>query len=160
MASFKTALLVAATALYAEAQQVPVMGYNSYNQLSCSPNETIITTAINALSDRGFTALGYKYFQIDCGWASRDTARNTTTGALKIDTTAFPNGLKPLSDLARSKGMKWTMYSDAGVRMCDPQVPSPVLGSLGSERADAELFASLNTEYVKCKFASYPNRRE
>jgi hypothetical protein len=70
---------------------------------------------------------------------------------LKVDLKAFPNGLKPLSDLARSKGMKWTMYSDAGVRMCDPEVPSPVLGSLGHEKADAEFFKTLNTEYVKCK---------
>lgn len=47
--------------------------------------------------------------------------------------------------------MKWTMYSDAGVRMCDTQVLSPVLGSLGHEAQDAEFFKSLNTEYVKCK---------
>jgi len=44
--------------------------------------------------------------------------------------------------------MKWTMYSDAGVRMCDPQAPSPVLGSLGHEAADADFFKTLNTEYV------------
>jgi alpha-galactosidase len=131
-------------------QSTPVLGWNSYNPLSCSPNHDKITTQINALTDRGFVSAGYKYFQIDCGWASRDGQRNATSGALKIDANAFPNGLKPLSDLARSKGMKWTMYSDAGVRMCDPQVPSPVLGSLGHEAADADLFKSLNTEYVKC----------
>ncbi|KAF2852496.1 carbohydrate-binding module family 35 protein [Plenodomus tracheiphilus IPT5] len=130
-------------------QSTPVMGWNSYNQMSCSPTNAKITTQINALADREFVAAGYKYFQIDCGWSSRDTKRNATSGALKVDTNAFPNGLKPLSDLARSKGMKWTMYSDAGVRMCDPQVPSPVLGSLGHEAADAALFKSLNTEYVK-----------
>ncbi|KAH7083588.1 alpha-galactosidase 5 precursor [Paraphoma chrysanthemicola] len=125
------------------------MGWNSYNQLSCSPNNAKITTQINSLASREFVSAGYKYFQIDCGWASRDGQRNATTGALKVDSSAFPNGLKPLSDLARSKGMKWTMYSDAGVRMCDPQVPSPVLGSLGHEAADADFFKSLNTEYVK-----------
>ncbi|KAF2628338.1 carbohydrate-binding module family 35 protein [Macroventuria anomochaeta] len=130
-------------------QSTPVLGWNSYNQVSCSPTQDGITKTINALADRGFVAAGYNYFQIDCGWASRDGQRNTSTGALNIDTNAFPNGLKPLSDLARSKGMKWTMYSDAGVRMCDPQVPSPVLGSLGHESVDAEFFKSLNTEYVK-----------
>lgn len=127
------------------------MGWNSYNQMSCNPNEAKITTVINALADRGFVAAGYKFFQIDCGWASRDTQRNTTSGALKIDLKAFPNGLKPLSDLARSRGMKWTMYSDAGYRMCDPEIPSPVLGSLGHEAEDAAFFKSLNTEYVKCE---------
>ncbi|RYO65211.1 hypothetical protein AA0113_g5320 [Alternaria arborescens] len=130
-------------------QQTPVMGWNSYNQMSCSPNTQKITTTINSLASRGFVDAGYKFFQIDCGWASRDGQRNTTSGALKVDLKAFPGGLKPLSDLARSKGMKWTMYSDAGVRMCDPQAPSPVLGSLGHEAADADFFKTLNTEYVK-----------
>ncbi|CAA9964044.1 Alpha-galactosidase [Pyrenophora teres f. maculata] len=130
-------------------QQTPVMGWNSYNQMSCSPNTQKITTTINSLSSRGFVDAGYKFFQIDCGWASRDGQRNSSNGALKVDLNAFPGGLKPLSDLARSKGMKWTMYSDAGVRMCDPQSPSPVLGSLGHEAADADFFKTLNTEYVK-----------
>ncbi|TRX88550.1 hypothetical protein FHL15_010589 [Xylaria flabelliformis] len=130
-------------------QSTPVMGWNSYNQMACSPNEAKITEAINSLANRGFVDAGYKFFQVDCGWASRDGQRNATTGALKIDSNSFPNGLLPLSQLARSKGMKWAMYSDAGVRMCDTQVPSPVAGSLGNEAADADLFKSLSTEYVK-----------
>ncbi|KAF4341751.1 alpha-n-acetylgalactosaminidase precursor [Fusarium beomiforme] len=130
-------------------QSTPVMGWNSYNQFSCSPNNKSIAETIEALSERGFVDAGYHFFQIDCGWASRDTERDPTTGALKVDSNAFPDGLKPLSDLARSKGMKWTMYSDAGVRMCDPQYPSPVLGSLDHEAVDAAFFKSLNTEYLK-----------
>ncbi|KAI1277379.1 alfa-D-galactopyranosidase/beta-L arabinopyranosidase [Xylaria sp. FL0933] len=130
-------------------QSTPVMGWNSYNQMACSPNDSLITKAINSLTERGFVNAGYKFFQVDCGWASRDGQRNATSGALKIDLDRFPNGLLPLSNLARSKGMKWAMYSDAGTRMCDTQVPSPVLGSLGKEAADANLFKSLNAEYVK-----------
>ncbi|KAJ8117315.1 hypothetical protein ONZ43_g4236 [Nemania bipapillata] len=125
------------------------MGWNSYNQVACSPSEASITEAINSLASRGFVAAGYKFFQVDCGWASRDGLRNATSGALKIDLDRFPNGLLPLSNLARSKGMKWAMYSDAGVRMCDTQTPSPVAGSLGYEAVDADLFKSLNAEYVK-----------
>ncbi|KAF9875165.1 hypothetical protein CkaCkLH20_07431 [Colletotrichum karsti] len=130
-------------------QSTPVMGWNSYNQVACSPTHDGITAAINAMASRGFVDAGYNYFQVDCGWASRDGQRNATSGALKINTNAFPQGLKPLSDLARSKGMKWTMYSDAGVRTCDTTVPSPVLGSLGHEAVDADFFKTLNTEYVK-----------
>ncbi|KAI1427663.1 alfa-D-galactopyranosidase/beta-L arabinopyranosidase [Xylaria sp. FL1777] len=130
-------------------QSTPVMGWNSYNQMACSPNDAMITEAINSLTDRGFVDAGYKFFQVDCGWASRDGQRNATTGALKIDSDRFPNGLLPLSNLARSKGMKWAMYSDAGTRMCDTQVPSPVAGSLGNEAADAILFKGLNAEYIK-----------
>ncbi|KAI1287519.1 alfa-D-galactopyranosidase/beta-L arabinopyranosidase [Xylaria venustula] len=139
----------AGMAMTQQFQSTPVMGWNSYNQMACSPNETLITEAINALEERGFVDAGYKFFQVDCGWASRDGQRNATTGALKIDSDRFPNGLLPLSNLARSKGMKWAMYSDAGTRMCDTEAPSPVLGSLGSETADANLFKSLNAEYIK-----------
>jgi alpha-galactosidase len=141
----------AALAVAQSFQSTPLLGWNSYNHVACSPTNDGITKAINALVDRGFVAAGYNYFQVDCGWASRDGQRNATTGALAINTDAFPNGLKPLSDLARSKGMKWTMYSDAGVRMCDTEAPSPVLGTLGHEAVDAEFFKSLNTEYVKCE---------
>ncbi|KAF5572803.1 alpha-n-acetylgalactosaminidase precursor [Fusarium pseudocircinatum] len=118
MKSLPSILAVAAIPSLASGQSfqsTPVMGWNSYNQVSCSPNNKTIATAIEALSSRGFVDAGYKFFQIDCGWASRDAKRDSTTGALKIDSSAFPDGLKPLSDLARSKGMKWTMYSDAGV---------------------------------------------
>lgn len=131
--------------------QTPIMGYNSYNQYSCSPNESSMRAVMDALSSGSFQAAGYHYFQIDCGWSARNGMRNATTGALAVDTTAFPSGLKSLADYARSKGFRWSMYSDAGVRMCDPQVPSPVLGSLGYESVDANFFASLGTEYLKCR---------
>ncbi|KAI8201598.1 putative alpha-galactosidase D [Colletotrichum sp. SAR 10_65] len=143
------ALLGAPLAASQSFQSTPVMGWNSYNQVSCSPNHDKIEAAINSLASRGFVDAGYKFFQIDCGWASRDGQRNDTSGALKINLDAFPQGLQPLSDLARSKGMKWTMYSDAGEKMCDPEVPSPVAGSLGHEAVDADFFKSLGTEYVK-----------
>ncbi|KAI9659819.1 MAG: hypothetical protein M1821_001170 [Bathelium mastoideum] len=152
MDSIKKILYIVQVVHFATVQafgNTPVMGYNSYNQLACSPNESQITDAINAMASRGFLAAGYEYFQVDCGWASRDDTRNATTGALKINTNWFPNGLQPLSNLARSKGFKWSMYSDAGVRMCDTTSPSPVAGSLGDETVDAEFFASLNTEYLK-----------
>ncbi|KAI1360451.1 glycoside hydrolase superfamily [Xylaria arbuscula] len=151
IAHYSSLTLVSGASLVAaqQFQSTPVLGWNSYNQLACSPDELSITEAINSLANRGFVNAGYTFFQLDCGWASRDGQRNATSGALKIDLDSFPNGLLPLSDLARSKGMKWSMYSDAGYRMCDTQAPSPVLGSLGNEAVDADLFKSLNAEYVK-----------
>ncbi|KAL9086676.1 MAG: hypothetical protein Q9165_006995 [Trypethelium subeluteriae] len=101
------------------------------------------------MASRGFLAAGYKYIQVDCGWGARDDSRNASTGAINVDTAAFPNGLQPISQLARSKGFIWSMYSDAGVRMCDAVSPSPVAGSLGHEAADAAFFASLDTQYLK-----------
>ena len=127
------------------------MGYNTYNDVACSPNATHLTTTINAFVSQGFPDAGYTYFQLDCGWASRDGLRNATTGALAYNAEWFPDGIQPLSDLARSKGLKWSMYSDAGVKMCDTTAPSPVAGSLGFEMVDAMQFAEWGTEYLKCK---------
>lgn len=84
-----------------------------------------------------------------CLAQGRDGSRNADTGAINFDTRAFPNGIRGLSDYATSKGMKWGMYSDAGLRACDPQVPSPIAGSLGHEEADAKQFAEWNTYTVK-----------
>lgn len=162
MALIRPIVLALAWTFYVAAQgfgKTPVMGYNSYNQLACSPNESTMTAAINAMVDRGFLAAGYNYFTVDCGWSARDGQRNASTGALRVDPNRFPNGLKPLSNLARSRGLKWTMYSDAGVRMCDTTAPSPVLGSLGHEAVDAEFFKSMNTEYLKCESQCQYQRR-
>jgi alpha-galactosidase len=143
-------LLAVALANEATAQILkPVMGYNSYNHVACTPTDASMTAVINSLSSKGLVTAGYKYFQIDCGWAATDKSRNSTNGAIKVNTSRFPNGLQPLANLARSKGMQWTMYSDAGYRMCDS---FPVAGSLGHEAADAAFFASLGTVYIKCEF--------
>lgn len=126
--------------------RTPILGYNSYNDVACSPNETQITATINALSSKGLTALGFNYFQIDCGWQGYQRLSN---GSITYDKTPFPNGIKPLSDLARSKGMKWSMYTCQGVYSCDTSYNPHRPGSLGYEKQDAAMFAAWNTEYVK-----------
>ncbi|KAL9074628.1 MAG: hypothetical protein Q9157_004327 [Trypethelium eluteriae] len=59
------------------------------------------------MASRGFLAAGYKYIQLDCGWGARDDSRNASTGAINVDTGAFPSGLQSLSQTARSKGFIW-----------------------------------------------------
>ncbi|CDR98606.1 hypothetical protein [Sporisorium scitamineum] len=66
-----------------------------------------------------------------------------------VNTAAFPSGIKSLSSYATSKGLDFGLYSDAGYRACDPQVPSPVLGSLGHEAQDVALLKSFNVSYLK-----------
>ncbi|SPO37056.1 related to Alpha-N-acetylgalactosaminidase precursor [Pseudozyma flocculosa] len=139
----------------------PIMGYNTYNDVACSPNATYVSSTIDALVSRGFRDAGYTFFQIDCGWQGT-TRTNNPYGAIDYDTNNFPQGLKPISDKARSKGLTFSLYSDAGVRACDTIVPSPRLGSYGHEEADAKLFASWNVEYVKYDYcyADGPNENQ
>ncbi len=149
----RLAIAASAVALFAgahAAQQTPLMGFSTYNYLACSPNDAEVTKAINGLADGGYVDAGYVYFTLDCGWASPDTLRDDE-GRLQVDSTVFPNGLMPLAELARSRGLRWSMYSDAGARMCDTIVPSPRLGSLGYEAIDADFFKSFGAEYLKCK---------
>lgn len=97
------------------ADGLPILGYNSYNDVAYSPNETWMEASMNALASRKLVDLGYKYFQFDCGWQGFERLPN---GSLTYDAEAFPNGIYPLSQLARSLGMVWSMYTDQGVSEC------------------------------------------
>jgi len=126
------------------------MGYNSYNDVACSPNDTWMDASIRAMSSKGLVDLGYDHFQIDCGWQGFDRLPN---GSITYDASVFPNGIQPLSNLARGLGMKWSMYTNQGVYACDTrQLPEQLRpGSLGHEEEDAAMFAAWNTEYMKVR---------
>ncbi|KAJ9474869.1 Alpha-galactosidase [Pseudozyma hubeiensis] len=127
---------------------VPGMGFNTYNQVSCSPTEAKSHTTMDLMASQGYLAAGYNFFQVDCGWVSRTSSRDSS-GNLMTNTDAFPSGMKSLGQYAASKGLDFGLYSDAGYRACDPQTPSPVLGSLGHETQDAQLLKSFNVSYLK-----------
>jgi alpha-galactosidase len=147
-------LVPVALALFAATagEAKPLLGYNSYNDIACSPNATYLSSTIDALVSKGFLAVGYKIFQIDCGWQSTDLQRDAN-GALKHDPSRFPSGLAPISQKAISAGFQFGLYSDAGLRSCDTTVPSQRLGSLGLETQDAQLFKNLSVSYLKCMSA-------
>nr|POE48862.1 putative alpha-galactosidase d [Quercus suber] len=140
ISSVLTLLLSGCLALDNGFGRTPVMGFNTYNDVGCSPNETYVTSTINGLASKGFAALGYKYFQIDCGWQGYDRQSN---GSITYDASVFPNGILPLSRLAISKGFQWSMYTDQGEYSCDTKTPLRP-GSLGYETQDAAQLAANN----------------
>lgn len=83
--------------------------------------------------------------QIDCGWQAYDRLPN---GSITYDTSRFPDGILPVSDLAKSKGFIFSMYTDQGRYSCDTGTPGRA-GSLGYESEDAERFAYWGAEYMK-----------
>nr|POE92400.1 putative alpha-galactosidase d [Quercus suber] len=125
--------------------RTPIMGFNTYNDVGCSPNESYVTSTIDGLASKGFQALGYKYFQIDCGWQGYDRQSN---GSITYDASVFPHGIAPLSKLAISKGFQWSMYTDQGKFACDTKTPLRP-GSLGYEAQDAAQLAGWNVAYMK-----------
>ncbi|EME88829.1 glycoside hydrolase family 27 carbohydrate-binding module family 35 protein [Pseudocercospora fijiensis CIRAD86] len=121
------------------------MGFNTYNDVACTLNQSYVQNTINAFSSKGFGDLGYKYFQIDCGWQGRQRQSN---GSITYDASVFPDGITPLSKLAISKGFQWSMYTDQGIYACDTAKELRP-GSLNYEKQDALMFAAWNTAYVK-----------
>ena len=43
---------------------VQVMGFNTYNDVGCSPNQTYMQNTMRSFASKGFGDLGYKYFQM------------------------------------------------------------------------------------------------
>lgn len=123
----------------------PILGYNSYNDVACSPNATWMSATIRALSAKGLVDLGYTTFQPDCGWQGYE---RTADGSITYDASRFPEGMQPVADEARAYGMRFGLYTDQGVFSCDTE-PGARIGSLGYEEVDAEYFKSLGVEYMK-----------
>lgn len=69
-------LLALAPRANAAFQKTPTLGFNTYNAVSCSPNDTWVRSTIDGLSSQGFVSAGYDIFQIDCGWQVSNDARS------------------------------------------------------------------------------------
>ena len=75
---------------------------------------------------------GYHYIILDDCWSDGRTAN----GTLKPNATAFPSGMKAISDQIHGLGLGFGMYSSAGTFTCAQYV-----ASLGYEKQDAQTFA-------------------
>jgi alpha-galactosidase len=83
---------------------------------------------------------GYEYVIIDDCWqVSRDAQGNIVP-----DPKNFPSGIKALADYIHSKGLKFGIYSDAGIKTCGGRP-----GSRGYEYQDARQYAAWGVDYLK-----------
>ncbi|KAJ7617461.1 glycoside hydrolase family 27 protein [Mycena polygramma] len=125
----------------------PAMGYNPYNAFLCSTTEAQYHAAAQSLVSLGLPALGYNYFNIDCGWQS--TARDSA-GKITWDPKILPAGVPALGSFVHNLGLKFGVYSDGGVFACDfVGGTAHYVGSLGHETSDAATFASWGADYLK-----------
>ncbi|KAJ6504711.1 glycoside hydrolase family 27 protein [Mycena vitilis] len=124
----------------------PAMGYNPYNAFLCATTEAQYHAAAQSLVSLGLPALGYNYFNIDCGWQSiaRDSAGKITWDP-KIARPSFLH-----FPFVHNLGLKFGVYSDGGVFACDfVGGTAHYVGSLGHETSDAATFASWGADYLK-----------
>lgn len=129
--------------------QKPPMGWNTWNTFGPNINEKLIMEIADTMVEKGYKDAGYEYLVIDDCWSLRDRDEN---GRLVADPVKFPNGMKYLSDYVHSKGLKFGMYSCAGIRTCG-DYPS----SYGHEFIDAKTFAEWGVDFLKYDFCYFPH---
>ena len=119
----------------------PPMGWNSWNKFQCDGiSEQVIKEIADAMVSSGMKNAGYQYVVIDDCWQiARDSA-----GFIIADPKKFPSGIKSLADYVHSKGLKFGIYSCAGVKTCAGRP-----GSRGHEYQDAYTYAKWGVDYLK-----------
>ena len=118
----------------------PPMGWNSWNKFACNVSEQLIRETADAMVASGMQDAGYRYVVIDDCWqVARDSA-----GTIVADAERFPSGMKALADYVHAKGLKFGLYSDAGLKTCEGRP-----GSRGYEYQDARTYADWGVDYLK-----------
>ena len=141
------ASLAAADAL----AQTPPMGWNGFNRFLRDVSEARVEAQARALVASGMQAAGYEYVNLDGGW---DLLQRGPQGELQPDPAKFPHGIKPVADYVHSLGLKFGIYTSAGVTNC----ATHSAGSYGHYKQDAVTFASWGVDYVKLDWCRVPYR--
>lgn len=126
----------------------PPLGWNSWNTFGANIDEKLIMETADAMVDSGLLEAGYNYLVIDDCWAEHKRDEN---GRLVPSAEKFPNGMKAVADYVHSKGLKFGMYSCAGIYTC-ARYPS----SFDYEFIDAETFASWGVDFLKYDYCNKP----
>lgn len=126
--------------------KTPPMGWNSWNKFECKINETIVKEVADAMVKNGMREAGYEYIIVDDCWQiGRDSLGN-----ILADPERFPSGMKSLGDYIHSKGLKFGIYSDAGILTCQGRP-----GSRGYEFQDARTYAKWGVDLLKYDWCSH-----
>ncbi|MBO4368379.1 MAG: glycoside hydrolase family 27 protein [Clostridia bacterium] len=125
------------------------MGFNTWNTFGTNISDKLIRETADMMVEKGYLAAGYEYLVIDDCWQEKD---RSPEGRIIPDHSKFPEGIKPVADYVHSKGLKFGIYSDAGVRTC-----AGFPGSYDHEYIDAATFAEWGVDFLKYDFCHFPN---
>jgi alpha-galactosidase len=124
----------------------PPMGWNSWNKFACDVSERLIRQTADAMVASGMRDAGYQYVVIDDCWqVARDSVGN-----IIVDADRFPSGMKALADYVHARGLKFGLYSDAGLRTCQGRP-----GGRGYEFQDARQYAAWGVDYLKYDWCAH-----
>jgi alpha-galactosidase len=128
----------------------PPMGFNTWNTFGENISDAMIRETADAMVEKGLLKAGYEYLVIDDCWSRRQ--RDPVTDKIVPDEKKFPHGMKAVSDYVHGKGLKFGMYSCAGVRTC-----ADYPGSFDHEFLDAETFAEYGADFLKYDYCYKPD---
>ncbi len=120
--------------------RTPPMGWNSWNKFQCNVDEQMIRETADAMVSSGMKEAGYQYIVIDDCWHGK----RDSLGFIHPDPQRFPSGMKALSEYVHAKGLKFGIYSCAGITTCGGRP-----GGRGHEYQDAVTYASWGVDYLK-----------
>jgi len=120
----------------------PPMGWNSWNS-GIALNEQNIEETVDAMVASGMRDAGYRYVDLDAGWAA---ATRDADGNLQADPTEFPHGIAALARYAHDRGMLLGLYSSPYNETCGQTLTN---ASAGHEMQDARTFAAWGVDYLK-----------
>ena len=126
----------------APVRQTPPMGWNSWNSGIPLTEQTVKQT-IDAMVSSGMRDAGYRYVNLDAGWAAQTRGSD---GKLRADPEAFPGGIAALASYAHDRGMLFGIYASPFNQTCGQDVR---IGSSGHETTDARTFAAWGVDYLK-----------
>ena len=126
----------------AQPPQTPPMGWNSWNS-GITLTERTVEETIDAMVSSGLRDAGYRYVNLDAGWAA---STRDGDGNLRADPDRFPHGIAQLAAHAHERGLLLGIYHSPFNEGCGQD---PRIGGAGHETADARTFASWGVDYLK-----------
>ena len=127
----------------------PPMGWNGFNRFYIHVNAAKVEAAARAIVRSGMRDAGYRYVNLDGGWDLYDRGAD---GALQPNPANFPAGIRAVADYVHALGLKFGIYTSAGVRNC----AGTSAGSYGHYWQDAAAFASWGVDYLKLDWCRIP----
>jgi alpha-galactosidase len=118
------------------------MGWNSWNA-GIPPTEQMVKQTIDAMVSSGMRDAGYRYVNLDAGWAAPTRGPDDE---LRADPSAFPDGIPALASYAHDRGMLLGIYASPYNEICGQDLR---LASNGHENTDARTFADWGVDYLK-----------
>jgi alpha-galactosidase len=126
------------------------MGWNSWNS-GIELTEQSVKQTIDAMVSSGMRDAGYRYVNLDAGWAA---PTRDADGNLRADPDRFPAGIADIAKYAHDREMYLGIYHSPFNEGCGQD---PRIGGAGHEVADARMFADWGVDYLKydwCRLAA------